>query len=525
MNMKKAIIYLRISNDKQSNHSIDGQQMMIQSWCERNDVDIVDIFTDEGFSARNFDRPDFKRLNNFIEKHHRTVDHLVVFAFDRFSRDAGEAIVAIKKLQRQYAIKVVSVSEGITFDADDPGSFFYAGLMLLKGEDEIIRNKVRINMGIYTAKKRNGRFLGKAPYGYKNATDASRKPILVVDQEETNIVQLIYDLFLKDVPISAIGEEAKKLGFRLKGNGSIQRILRNPVYCGLILVRAYRENPEELVKGIHTAIIGENTWYRVQDRFKPQRQNVQVTDNLPLRGALKCHCGEFLTGAASRGAGGSYYFYYKCKKSGHNNISATKAHEQFELVMQQLSIPMKIMQKVKKASLQMFDEKVKHKKQIAGRQKLELVELDKKLRSLEEKWINNQIEFETYSHWQKSLSNQRRALKTQVDIFGSKSDEISELFKEQLGKLSELKSIYLQATTIQKHQLIKLMFDNRLYYKNGTYRTPFICNLLTDNNLNISNLNGLIFEKKGENNDVFSLRAPNEIRTHIVGTGNRNSIH
>jgi site-specific DNA recombinase len=140
--------------------------------------------------------------------------------------------------------------------------------------------------------------------------------------------------------------------------------------------------------------------------------------------------------------------------------------------------------------------KVKHKKQIASRQKLELAEVDKKLRSLEEKWINNQIEFETYSHWQKRLSSQRRALKKQVDIFGSKSDEISELFKEQLSKLSELKSIYLQATTIQKHQLIKLMFDNRLYYKDGTYRTPFLTNLIANNNLDISNLNGLVFEKK-----------------------------
>ena len=62
---------------------------------------------------------------------------------------------------------------------------------------------------------------------------------------------------------------------------------------------------------------------------------------MPLRGVLKCHCGEFLTGAASRGAGGSYYFYYKRKKSGHNNNSATKAHEQFEFAMQQLSIQKK----------------------------------------------------------------------------------------------------------------------------------------------------------------------------------------
>ncbi len=72
--------------------------MHANSWCERNNVEIIDLFIDEGYSARNFDRPDFQRLDIFIKKHHRTVDYLVVNSFDRFSRDAGEAFVAIKKL-------------------------------------------------------------------------------------------------------------------------------------------------------------------------------------------------------------------------------------------------------------------------------------------------------------------------------------------------------------------------------------------------------------------------------------------
>ena len=33
------------------------------------------------------------------------------------------------KITKSYSIKVVSVTEGVTFDPDDPGSFFYAGLM------------------------------------------------------------------------------------------------------------------------------------------------------------------------------------------------------------------------------------------------------------------------------------------------------------------------------------------------------------------------------------------------------------
>lgn len=66
------------------------------------------------------------------------------------------------------------------------------------------------------------------------------------------------------------------------------------------------------------------------------------------------------------------------------------------------------------------------------------------------------------------------------------------------------------------------MFDNRLNNDNSTYQTPYTSQC---KNLNINDLFKQFNHKKGENNDVFSLGAPDEIRTHIVGTGNRNSIH
>ena len=49
---------------------------------------------------------------------------------DRFSRDAGEAMSMVKNLQKTYHIQIVSVSEGIIFDYDTPGSFFRALLEL-----------------------------------------------------------------------------------------------------------------------------------------------------------------------------------------------------------------------------------------------------------------------------------------------------------------------------------------------------------------------------------------------------------
>lgn len=523
--MKRGIVYLRISTDRQSNHSIAGQQMMVQGWCDRNDVQVVDVFKDEGFSARNFDRPDFKRLYSFIEKHYRTVDHLVVFAFDRFSRDAGEAIVAIKKLQRQFAIKVVSVSEGITFDADDPGSFFYAGLMLLKGEDEIIRNKVRINMGIYTAKKKHGRYLGAAPFGYRNEKDENRKPIIVPDPETAEIVRIIYQQFLMNVPIYLIRKEVSKIGFNLRGNSAVHRILQNPVYCGLLHVKAYREYPEELIKGIHEPIIDDVTWQQVQDRFKPQRPHIQVSDDLPLRGVLKCHCGIHLTGAASRGKGGNYYYYYKCKVKGHNNIPAKKAHAQFDRVLEGLNLPLKTTKSIELISLQMFDEKMKSERQLLKIRKSDYEEVQKKLRSVEEKWINNQMSHETYSRWHSDLTKQSLALKTQIEKFSGNQDKLSQLFKRELSKLAELKQLYAKATTPQKHELVRMVFDNQLYYEKGSYRTPYVLPILESNSLKTKQLQELILDKKGESITAFPSSGDGGSRTLVQNRENLRLLH
>lgn len=85
-----------------------------------------------------------------------------------------------------------------------------------------------------------------------------------------------------------------------------------------------------MAEGIHEPIVSRITWHEVQDRMagKSKRAVQIVSDDMPLRSILKRHCGLPLTGAPSRSRNGNYYNYYKCKLSGHNNISALKAHEQ-----------------------------------------------------------------------------------------------------------------------------------------------------------------------------------------------------
>jgi site-specific DNA recombinase len=86
---------------------------------------------------------------------------------------------------------------------------------------------------------------------------------------------------------------------------AIQKILKNPVYIGLIHARAYQDHPDQWVEGIHEKLIDKVTFYQVQQRFKkPVMHHRIINDDFPLRGVLKCHCGLPLTGAKSTGKSG-----------------------------------------------------------------------------------------------------------------------------------------------------------------------------------------------------------------------------
>lgn len=110
----------------------------------------------------------------------------------------------VKLLQKKYNIQVVSVTEGIIFDYDTPGSFFRAGLQLLLAEEDNINRSIKVKGGIYTAKAKEGRFDFKnAPFGYRKIGERKERK-LIVEETEDKIVRHIYDAFLKNTSLYLI---------------------------------------------------------------------------------------------------------------------------------------------------------------------------------------------------------------------------------------------------------------------------------------------------------------------------------
>jgi site-specific DNA recombinase len=82
----------------------------------------------------------------------------------------------VKNIQNTYNIKIVSAGRNAIYDVNEPTSYFMMALEFLIGNTENLKRSSDINGGIYAAKKKEGRYVHGAPYGYKNIRLENNKP-------------------------------------------------------------------------------------------------------------------------------------------------------------------------------------------------------------------------------------------------------------------------------------------------------------------------------------------------------------
>jgi site-specific DNA recombinase len=500
--MKKAIRYLRFSKDGQSNGSIERQEMVTAGWIEHNKAVLVDTFIDRGKSARSFDRPDFLKLQEFVRKYSSSVDYLLVDTMDRFSRDAGEAMVQVKKLQKTYSIQIVSVSEGIVFDCNEPGSTLRTGLQLLLAEEDNINRANKINGGIYAAKAKEGRYIHNfAPFGY-NKVGEGKSRHLEIDEAKAIVIRFVFEAYLRNMPYYMIKQESAKMGMVMTGNSAMQKILDNPIYTGRQLVKPYKNLPGGLYPAQHEPIIDPFTWEAVQQkRNGPPKESISLATEMPLRGVLKCHCGLMLTGAPSKGKTGNYWYYYKCRHNGHNNISAKKAKDQLEQMLELLSVPESTLTKIRANSEQEFELQLKNRKLRVADLEKELDTDQQKLTTVEDKFFSGKVNEDTYGRWSKELTTRISQTKARLLQLGEDQYAMHKKMYGVLDRLTDLKFVYKSIGISDGQELLNLGFDRNLFYKEGIYRTPTLLNILSHNELKLREKRLLFIEKKG---DFFS---------------------
>lgn len=256
--MKNVAAYIRVSTDGQTGEDkfgLEVQREQIVEYCQKNDMNILRWFSDEGESGAK-ERPGFDEIV-YGEISNPPFEAVVVAKSDRVARDI-EVYYYYKMLLRKKDIALVSIAE-------DFGKFGVFSDMLesftlcvAKMERENI-NK-RTSAGRIIKASKGGYSGGRTPFGYK--TD-NRK--LVIIPHEAEVVRMIF--MMKDREhktykqvadyLNSIGEKTKTgVAFSIS---TVQTIYENRMlYLGY-----YKYGTLNCVKGVHEPILDSS--YEVKD--------------------------------------------------------------------------------------------------------------------------------------------------------------------------------------------------------------------------------------------------------------------
>ena len=474
--MKTADLYVRVSTDEQADkgYSIRSQEEVLRKYCGIQNIAVRKVIY-EDFSAKTFNRPAWTEMLGKLKKEKgRSVDLLLFVKWDRFSRNAGDAYQMINIL-RKIGIEPQAVEQPL--DLSIPENKMMLAFYLAAPEVENDRRALNTFYGMRRARK-EGRYLTTGPYGYINrTTDAGKKTIIPVEPKAGIVKWAFEQVATGRFQIDDIRREVNKHGLNCS-KSNFYTLLRNPVYCGKIVVPAYRDEPESLVTGQHEPIISECLFYEVQDILNGKKRiqlvKMSTTDNLPLRGFLICpHCGKQLTGSASKGRH-AYYYYYHCTSTCGARFKAEDANEKFVMELSKYVPKSEIVELYKTVIKEIFYQttgsKADGKKELLNQIQVENDRLAKARKLL----LDDAIDTNDYKSIKSECENKLMSLEAKLTGFSEKTYDLTDCIDKALTNLSRVQIAYSDGDTTVKRSIIGSIYPEKLCFDGTGYRTAQI---------------------------------------------------
>lgn len=468
---RKAIIYVRVSTDEQAEkgYSLKYQVERLQAYCDANNIAVVTTIS-EDYSAKTFERPEFIRLLEQLRRKTIQVDLILFTKWDRFSRNAPDAYTMIKRLKK-FGIEPQAIEQPL--DISIPENKLMLAIFLTAPEVENDRRALNVIGGMRRARK-EGRWMTQAPQGYRNTVTENNKKIILPDKDAP-LIKWVFEETAKGVTnVFEVWKIATEKGLRCSKN-NIWNILRNPVYMGKIPVAAYKEEPAYLADGLHEPIISEKLFYDVQDVLDSRRRNVPTKntrqDELPLRGFLICkRCGKLLTGSASKGNGGKY-FYYHCQKGCCERFKAGLANELFVEGLKDFNTKSNAIDMylttLKRAFLLNQEDNANN----VGVYKKEVEKIRERLYSAQTMMLDRLIEPTEFREIKSRLEPEIERLERKINNVQSGIGNYSAYISGGIDLLRNMPNFFVDADLRSKQQFIGSIFPEKLIFENNTYRT------------------------------------------------------
>lgn len=363
----KVALYIRLSreddDDKAESYSVTSQREILKEYLKQHpDMELYDIYIDDGWSGTNFDRPDFQRMIADIKA--RRVTCVVVKDLSRFCRNAVDGGYYLDNVFVSLQVRFIAINNCLDTFSDNMNA---ATRCISVGVQNVINESVAattsVNVrGTLNVNREKGQFIGSFPtYGYAKSPDDHHQ--LIIDEEPAAVVRQIYAWFIAGKSIIGIAKELNERGIpnpsmykRLKGmkyrhpagasndglwpDSSVRRILTNEMYIGNMVqgknttisykIKKCRAIPKEewiIVEGTHEPIIEKDTFYQAQALFNKNIRKSPTKSEVDLfSGLVRCSdCHRIMNKKTNQHSYGTYH-YYRCATARKMKKSACGNH-------------------------------------------------------------------------------------------------------------------------------------------------------------------------------------------------------
>lgn len=507
--MKIADLYIRVSTDEQADkgYSQRDQEERLKRYCSQNNLTVGNVIY-EDHSAKSFNRPEWKKLLVEIKKKGSKTNVILFTKWDRFSRNAGDAYQMISILSK-LGVDLQAVEQPL--DLSIPENKMMLAIYLAAPEVENDRRALNVFYGMRRAVK-EGRVMGKAPFGYANKITENGKKYIAIKEPEATKMKWAFNELAKGIYASnsirtKINESLRKGVSRT----SFHIAIRNPIYCGKVFVPKHKDEEACFVEGQHEPLISEELFDKVQEildgKKRPRRPNTKITvqENFPLRGFLTCpNCGNTITASASKGRNNRYY-YYHCNSTCGFRERAELVNKVFEDVLMALEMNAPVKKYLKKLLTENYEnftsDPLKEKKKISD----EIDTLNNKLSFARNKFLSEIIDDDEYLEIKRECKEQISKLEENLNkSLVPQITNIDKLLEQALQTLQNIGKHYQEGGIETKRAIIGSIFPEKLEFDGEHYRTARI-NSIAYHIFQINNeLNG-VKKKRNDHFDHFSL--------------------
>lgn len=288
VNTCRAGIYTRLSKERNEEWrnkscSMESQIEICQEYLNKENINLIKVYTDYEYSGANFDRPGYQEMMSDVRD--GIINCIIIRDLSRLGREHLEMGRLVDKVFPFLGVRFISVVDKIDTEHGVDAKLSFEMLIKNLINDMYVKDiSQKVKSSKFT-KAKSGYFIGSnPPFGYKIVKkDGGRK--LEPDEKSSKVIRKIFELFSDGMNAHAIAKYLNEknistsVAYYKTGNierepgepqwrkGTISNMLRNKVYIGH-LIQGTKYTPTGKKK-CHYEIKSKDEWIVVENAHEP----------------------------------------------------------------------------------------------------------------------------------------------------------------------------------------------------------------------------------------------------------------